>query len=330
MLALNERASPPTEVPMKRFTTWSAIVATLALLIAPPAMADNYPVKDSSGTTQTFCSKLVGGLQHPCHLLEGLFSGTPTPISVDAGGNINVNAVSSVLPTGASTAANQTSVITQETAINTVVGTQTDSTWAGSGSGTAIAIDKYTATKIEAVRALLAASLALPTGAATSANQATQITSLASIVTNTTGLATSANQTTIDTDLKATQPRSVSAITSGGATPYHFISTASTNSTLVSTGAHTLYAFSATGLNTTVGYVRVYDTASAPTCSSATGASYTFGVIGSATVLGGQNFPIPAQGILITNGLAFCVTGGSADTDNTPAPAGVIINAAYK
>lgn len=40
-----------------------------------------------------------------------------------------------------------------------------------------------------------AASLPLPTGAATSANQATEIASLATIATNTTGLATSANQT---------------------------------------------------------------------------------------------------------------------------------------
>jgi hypothetical protein len=146
---------------MKRFTTWSAIVATLALLIAPPAFADNYPVKDSSGTTQTFCSKLVGGLQHPCHLLEGLFSGTPTPISVDASGNINVNAVSSVLPTGATTAANQTSIITQETAINTDIGTISDSTWAGSGSGSLTSIQKYMAAKLEAIRAQLVGTTAV-------------------------------------------------------------------------------------------------------------------------------------------------------------------------
>lgn len=44
-------------------------------------------------------------------------------------------------------------------------------------------------------QAISATSLPLPTGAATSANQSTEITSLSSIVTNTTGLATSANQT---------------------------------------------------------------------------------------------------------------------------------------
>jgi hypothetical protein len=291
---------------MKRFTTWSAIVATLALLIAPPAMADNYPVKDSSGTTQTFCSKLVGGLQHPCHLLEGLFSGTPTPISVDAGGNINQNVVSSVLPTGAGTAANQALSITQETAINTELGTVADSVWSGSGSGSQNSVEKYTATKVEAVRALLAAALPLPTGASTAANQVT-----------------------IDNDIKATQARSIASVTTGGATPYHYISTATTNATLVSTGAHTLYAFSATGLNTTAGYVRVADSASTPNCATAT-FIYSFGVIGSATVLGGQNFPIPAQGIAITNGLAFCITLNPADTDNTAGPAGIIVNAAYK
>jgi hypothetical protein len=43
--------------------------------------------------------------------------------------------------------------------------------------------------------AISAASLPLPTGAATSANQSTMITDLGTIITNTTGLATSANQT---------------------------------------------------------------------------------------------------------------------------------------
>lgn len=48
-----------------------------------------------------------------------------------------------------------------------------DSVWAGSGSGTSIAIQKYSAGKIEAVRSLLAGTLtvSLPSGASTAAKQ---------------------------------------------------------------------------------------------------------------------------------------------------------------
>ena len=125
-------------------------------------------------------------------------------------------------------------------------------------------------------------------------------------------------------------PTTTNALATGGALPYHYISTASTNSTLISTGAHTLYDLQITGLNTVAAYVRIYDTAGAPTCSSATGASHTYLVIGSATAQGGMVVPIPSQGEAYVNGLAFCITGGSADTDNTNAPVGVIVNAAFK
>ena len=120
------------------------------------------------------------------------------------------------------------------------------------------------------------------------------------------------------------------AVTTGGATPYHSISTAGTNSTLISTGAHTLYSLTITGLNSTAAYVRIYDTTAAPTCSSATGAMHTYPVIGSATAQGGMIVPLPSQGEAYINGLGFCITGGSADTDNSAAVAGVIVNASFK
>lgn len=123
---------------------------------------------------------------------------------------------------------------------------------------------------------------------------------------------------------------SVTAVTTGGATPYHFITTASTNATLISTGAHTLYSLTVTGLNSTAGYVRIYDLAGAPTCSSSTGAVHTYPVIGSATQQGGMIIPLPSQGELYANGIGFCATGGSADNDNTSGPSGIVINASYK
>ena len=81
----------------------AVLAAAFALLCVRPALADNYPVRDGSGAMQTFCSKLVSGLQFPCHLLYGLFGTTPTPVAVDGSGNVGVNVQSSALPAGAAT-----------------------------------------------------------------------------------------------------------------------------------------------------------------------------------------------------------------------------------
>jgi hypothetical protein len=123
----------------------------------------------------------------------------------------------------------------------------------------------------------------------------------------------------------------IATSTTGGATWFHAISTASTNSTLLATGPHTLYGFVLTGVNTTQGNWRFYDSATAPACSSATGAVSSIPVVAPST--GGQGgliVPIPAQGVKFLNGIAWCVTGGSADNDNTSAPVGVTGNGFYQ
>lgn len=136
--------------------------------------------------------------------------------------------------------------------------------------------------------------------------------------------------TEINDTINHARKTTVQAITTGGATPYHLITAASTNSTLISTGAHTLLSLQLSGLNATAGWLRAYDLAAAPTCSSSTGAVHSWPVIGSATQQGGLIIALPAQGEAYLLGLAFCFTGGSADTDNTSGPSGVSINASYK
>lgn len=80
----------------------------LAVACAAAALADNYSVKDASGTVQTFGSKLINGVQYQAHMLYVLFGGSPVPVNGDASGNLGVNVQSSALPAGAATAANQT------------------------------------------------------------------------------------------------------------------------------------------------------------------------------------------------------------------------------
>jgi hypothetical protein len=76
---------------MQRRGLIPALVTLCALLFAAPAFADNYLVKDGDGVIQTFCSRYVSSTHYPCHLLYGSYSGAPTPLSVDASGNMGVN-----------------------------------------------------------------------------------------------------------------------------------------------------------------------------------------------------------------------------------------------
>jgi hypothetical protein len=88
---------------MRRFLSFA-----LALLLASPALADGIVLKDALGNQITEASKTNAGVEHPQHVMEGLNGATPTPIVVDGSGNAGVNVQSSVLPTGAANAGNQT------------------------------------------------------------------------------------------------------------------------------------------------------------------------------------------------------------------------------
>lgn len=180
-------------------------------------------------------------------------SASSIPVVLASDEVVPISATALPLPAGAATSANQTSEITQLTAINTnttgvstaanqtteithltsidtktpalgqalaaasvpvvltaaqlatltplttVSVTQGTTPWADNISqfgGSAVSLgSKVSASSIPVVIASDQGALPLPTGAATSANQATEISSLATIATNTTGAATSANQT---------------------------------------------------------------------------------------------------------------------------------------
>lgn len=133
-----------------------------------------------------------------------------------------------------------------------------------------------------------------------------------------------------------TTPGSTNAVqpiagTTGGATPYHLSggTTASTNSTLIASGAHTLTTLSVENSTATVEYLRVYDTGTAPACSSSTGVTHVI-LIPANTSGAGVVLPLSVAGEAYVNGIGFCVTGGVADNDNTAAVAGILINASYK
>jgi hypothetical protein len=112
-------------------------------------------------------------------------------------------------------------------------------------------------------------------------------------------------------------------------TPVVYLSAASNNSTLVATGARFLHSVTAINTTATIYYLRLYDLAAAPTCSSATGVVANFPIPASTTGAG-MTVNIPSAGLLFSAGLGFCLTGAAPNNDNTNAATGVHINLGYR
>lgn len=130
---------------------------------------------------------------------------------------------------------------------------------------------------------------------------------------------------TANTTAWLTQPVSG---TTGGASPARLISAASTNGTNMKASAGTLY--SVTGINTTATkyYLKFYNSAGTPTCNSDTVVWGPFPVPASTDGNGfGVSLPV---GLAFATGIAYCLTGGSADNDNTSAATGVFLNFTFK
>lgn len=119
------------------------------------------------------------------------------------------------------------------------------------------------------------------------------------------------------------------AAATGGATPGHFLSAATNNSTSVKGSAGTLYTLEVVQTTTTLGDLRLYDSAAAPTCSSATGVVKNYAVQSNATSPG-FIIDFGAAGIAFANGIGICLTGAVSDSDNTSFVTGVQVNYSFK
>ena len=109
----------------------------------------------------------------------------------------------------------------------------------------------------------------------------------------------------------------------------HILSAASTNSTSIKGSAGTLLAVSWLQTAPTLMDIRFYDTASAPTCSSATGVKFNF-VAQANTVSAGATIQLPSGGVAFSNGIGVCITGGNSDSDNSNAATGLNLNVVFK
>lgn len=107
--------------------------------------------------------------------------------------------------------------------------------------------------------------------------------------------------------------------------PLKWLTTASTNATLVFASKALLGTGIVVNTTTTVYYLKLYDKATTPVCGTDV-PKWTIPIPSSVSSSPG-GFPMPlGQGLTFANGVGFCVTGGIADNDTTPAAAGIAIN----
>lgn len=117
-------------------------------------------------------------------------------------------------------------------------------------------------------------------------------------------------------------------VTTGGTTPCYLSSAATTNATNCKASAGQLYGFDLVNTTGTLYYLRLYNLAAAPTCSSATGFIRSIPIPASTTGAGITRDI--AAGEAYSTGLGFCLTGGGGTTDNTAAGTGVFVSLNYK
>jgi hypothetical protein len=109
------------------------------------------------------------------------------------------------------------------------------------------------------------------------------------------------------------------------AKPLHFISTAGTNSTSVQGVPGEVTSLTIANPNCCqVGWVKLYDKATAPTCGSDTPV-HTFMAATSANLPPSINVPLK-----FLNGIGFCITGAGADNDGSNAPANIVVDIGVK
>lgn len=125
-----------------------------------------------------------------------------------------------------------------------------------------------------------------------------------------------------------TVPVAQVASTANGATPYKIIATASTNSNLISAGAHNVYSAQLGNNSANIAYLKLYNKATAPTCGTDTPVKTL--IIPASTSGAGSNVTINI-GASFSLGVGICVTSGIADNDTgAVAASAYAINIDYK
>jgi hypothetical protein len=122
-------------------------------------------------------------------------------------------------------------------------------------------------------------------------------------------------------------PASAQVGTGIGAQPVYYLSAASTNSTLVAAGWHTITTLNVINTTATIYYLKLYNKATAPTCGTDTPVQVY--PIPASTSGNGVQLPL-GPGLGFVTGVGFCLVAGIANSDATNAATGVVINIGYR
>lgn len=107
--------------------------------------------------------------------------------------------------------------------------------------------------------------------------------------------------------------------------PVKFLSTATTNATLVLGGKVLLGTGIVSNTTVTVYYLKLYNKATTPVCGTDV-PKWTVPIpFGASNAAGGFVLPL-GQGLMFPLGLGFCITSGIADNDTGAAATGLTVN----
>jgi hypothetical protein len=241
-----------------------------------------------------------------------------------------VSAVSLPLPTGAATSALQTQpgVDIGDVTINNASGASAVNIQDGGNSitvdgtvavsGSVAVTGPLTDTQLRATAVPVSLTSTTITGSVAVTGPLTDTQLRASVVpvsltsTTITGTVTVGSHAVTNAGTFATQ---VTASTTGGYTPGKLVSAATTNATSIKASAGTLGFLTASNVNASPRYVKLYNKASAPTVGTDVPV-FTFIIPGN-TSGAGTNIPIPPQGLNFSTGIALALTTEATDVGST-------------
>lgn len=121
-----------------------------------------------------------------------------------------------------------------------------------------------------------------------------------------------------------TVPTADVAIATGGYTPGKLISAATTNATVIKAAPGTLGFLSASNVNASPRYLKIYNTAASPTVGT-TVPVFVFLIPGNSAGAGTNLAIASAKGINFTTGISFSLNTGVADTDTGAVAANEVV-----
>ena len=232
-----------------------------------------------------------------------------------------ISAASLPLPTGASTSANQPT----NSAIGATTSGQTGTLMMGAaltGLPTATTADSWPISINPANGGVRVdpSGVTSPVSGTVTANQGGTWTVQPGNTANTT--AWKVDGSAVTQPVSGTVSANPVPTTTGGLSVFQLQPAASNNSTSVKASPGQVYHVAVTNNSATVNYLRFYNTASAPTCTSATNQVYQLAI--PASTSGAGFVEDISQGLAFSTGIGICVSSGYAWTDNGNATASAI------